>query len=134
MDKISPETRSQVMRQVLSRGNRSTEWRLRSALIRSGIRGWKLSPRDVPGRPDFAFLSKRVLVFVDGCFWHGCARCDRMPTSNIAYWRTKIGRNRDRDKATTALLRRAGWRVIRLWEHQLKSTDLAVRRIYSYLN
>ena len=129
MDSVSPEIRSRVMAQVRSQRNRSTEWRLRSALIRAGIRGWTLNPADVAGKPDFVFRSERVVVFVDGCFWHGCPRCCRMPSSNSAYWERKIKRNTMRDRAVARSLRKDGWRVLRIWEHDLKRIPGVVTRI-----
>jgi DNA mismatch endonuclease (patch repair protein) len=104
MDTVSPETRSRVMARVRSQRNRSTEWRLRACLIRAGIRGWKLNPPDIHGKPDFAFREQRLLLFVDGCYWHGCPKCYRRPSSNMDYWDAKVTRYRSRDAKTTAQL------------------------------
>jgi DNA mismatch endonuclease, patch repair protein len=133
MDTVPPEIRSRVMAKVRSQRNRSTEWRVRAALIRAGIRGWKLNPHDIPGKPDFAFRDERVLVFVDGCYWHGCPKCYRRPSSNRSYWDAKIARNRDRDLRTVARLKRDGWRVLRIWEHQLADIRQTVRKIQAAL-
>jgi DNA mismatch endonuclease (patch repair protein) len=133
MDSVSSQVRSRVMATVQSRRNRSTEWRVRAALIRAGIKGWKLNAGDILGKPDFVFPVERVAVFVDGCFWHGCSRCNRVPNSNVAYWKPKIQRNKTRDRATGRNLRRQGWRVIRVWEHQLKSTEYVLNRIRTCL-
>jgi DNA mismatch endonuclease (patch repair protein) len=129
MDTISPAMRSRVMAQVRSQRNRSTEWRLRASLIRSGIRGWKLNPPDILGRPDFAFLEERLLLFVDGCYWHGCPKCYRRPSSNTDYWDAKVARNRARDVRIGAQLRHQGWRLLRVWEHQLTRTGAVIARI-----
>ena len=129
MDSVSHETRSRVMAQVRSQRNRSTEWRLRLALVRAGIRGWTLNPTDVLGKPDFVFAAQRLVVFVDGCFWHGCPKCKRVPSSNVKYWVPKLRRNRNRDRTVDRSLRNAGWRVLRFWEHQLKHTSSVVARI-----
>lgn len=129
MDTVSPAIRSRVMAQVRSRHNRSTEWRVRALLVRSGFRDWQVNPEDVPGAPDFVFRSKRVAIFTDGCFWHGCPRCKKVPSSNTAYWSGKIGRNRKRDRTTTAALRRQGWTVLRFWEHELSVLENVQRRI-----
>lgn len=129
MDTVSRQTRSLVMSRVKSKGNRSTEWRLRASLIRAGVKGWKVNPRDISGLPDFAFPVEGVVVFTDGCFWHGCPTCKRTPSSNVDYWDRKIRRNRDRDTNVTATLRRQGWKVLRVWEHQLDSLDTVVHRI-----
>jgi DNA mismatch endonuclease (patch repair protein) len=121
MDTVAPAIRSRVMAQVRSQRNRSTEWRVRALLVRSGVRGWQINPEDLPGKPDFVFRAERLVIFTDGCFWHGCPRCKKVPSSNTGYWDRKIARNRKRDRATTAALRRQGWTVLRLWEHDLAS-------------
>lgn len=133
MDTVSPETRSRVMAQVRSQRNRSTEWRLRACLIRGGIRGWTLNPSDISGKPDFAFRNERVLVFVDGCYWHGCPTCYRRPSSHTEYWDAKVQRNRARDVKTTAQLKQDGWRVLRIWEHQLSSMNSVLKKIRTML-
>jgi DNA mismatch endonuclease (patch repair protein) len=133
MDTVSPAIRSRVMAQVRSQRNRSTEWRLRAHLIRAGIHGWKLNSLDIPGKPDFAFSEKRLLLFVDGCYWHGCPKCYRRPSSNTKYWDAKVARNRSRDAKTTSQLRMDGWQVLRIWEHQLSAMDSVLRRIAARL-
>jgi DNA mismatch endonuclease (patch repair protein) len=129
VDSICPETRSRVMAKVRSQRNKSTEWRVRASLIRAGIRGWNMNPQDVCGKPDFVFRRERVVLFVDGCFWHGCRLCNRVPGSNTDYWSRKIARNRTRDRAVAMRLRREGWRVLRIWEHQLSCLAPVVARI-----
>jgi DNA mismatch endonuclease Vsr len=129
MDRVSPETRSRVMAKIRSKRNKSTEWRLRAGLIRAGIRGWSMNAPDVFGNPDFAFRVQRLAVFVDGCFWHGCRACCKTPSSNTAYWEAKIARNRKRDRAVKARLRKDGWRVLRIWEHELKSLGSVLARL-----
>lgn len=133
MDTVSPEIRSLVMARVRSQRNRSTEWRLRAHLIRAGIRGWKLTPPDIRGRPDFAFRDERLLLFVDGCYWHGCPKCYRRPASHIDYWDAKVRRNRARDRKTAAQLKRDGWTVMRIWEHQLSATERLLAKIKAAL-
>jgi len=76
--------------------------------------------KSLPGRPDVVFRAARVAVFLDSCFWHACRRHLRRPASNLAYWEAKIRRNRARDLAVNRLLRSQGWKILRLWEHQLK--------------
>src|SRR3972149_1453924 len=119
-DVFTKAKRSEVMSAVRGRGNRSTEWRLRARLISSGISGWKLHPNDIIGKPDFVFPEKRVAIFIDGCFWHGCKKCRTIPATNRAFWLKKIERNRGRDKEVTHTLGRAGWSVLRFWEHEIK--------------
>lgn len=133
MDTVSPATRSRVMAQVRSQRNRSTEWRLRACLIRAGIRGWKLNPLDIPGKPDFVFRDERLIVFVDGCYWHGCPKCYRRPSSNTEYWDAKVAGNRARDAKVASQLKRDGWRVLRIWEHQLNDLNSVLGKIKRHL-
>ena len=122
--------RSRMMQSVRGRGNRTTELRLRYAMVRAGIKGWQLQVRDLPGSPDFFFAHSRLAVFVDGCFWHGCPRCYRAPSTRSAFWRMKVKRNRSRDAATTADLYQQGIRVLRLWECDLAGRlDQAIARV-----
>ena len=120
---VSP-VRSAAMRAVRSRGNKTTERRLRFALVRSGLRGWSIHATDIPGTPDFFFAEQKLAVFVDGCFWHGCPNCGHLPKSHSGFWQAKIEGNARRDKAVSRQLRRAGFRVMRFWEHEL-SEDLS---------
>lgn len=128
MDNVDAATRSAVMAKVRSRGNRSTESRLRAYLVRTGVSGWILHSSKVLGCPDFIFRDPRVAVFVDGCFWHGCPDCLRLPKSNAEYWRRKVSGNQARDRAVTTQLRQQGWRVLRFWEHDVKARPLKVLR------
>lgn len=109
------------MSRIKHRGNRTTEETFRQLLRLHGLHGWRRH-LPLPGRPDFTFRKQRVVIFIDGCFWHGCQRCSRLPLSNVTYWTVKIGRNKSRDKRTARQLRATGWRVIRVWEHSLKET------------
>ena len=86
-------------------------------------------------RPDFVFLKQRVVVFVDGCFWHGCPIHGTRPKTNAAFWRKKISTNRTRDRLVTRTLRSRGWRVWRIWEHELARKDerRLIRRLFAYL-
>src|SRR5436309_8145539 len=128
MDNVSRAVRSRTMSAVKSTGNRSTEMVLRARLVRAAVRGWRLHARDVAGCPDFVFDERRVAVFVDGCFWHGCPRCHRPPSSNQEYWTRKVARNRGRDLTTSRRLRRDGWAVLRVWEHELKHDPAGVMK------
>jgi DNA mismatch endonuclease, patch repair protein len=120
-DILEPEERSERMRRVRARGNRSTEWKVRAILVRAGLRGWAMHVRSLPGCPDFVFDRRRVAIFVDGCFWHGCQLCRRpLPKTNGKYWRDKILGNRARARAVTRLLQGEGYRVVRVWEHDAR--------------
>jgi DNA mismatch endonuclease (patch repair protein) len=115
--------RSKAMGAVRGSGNRTTERRLRMMLAQAAISGWQVRPPGIIGKPDFVFPNRRLAVFTDGCFWHGCRRCWHASIrSNAAYWTMKLRRNRDRDVATTRKLRRRGWTVLRFWEHEIQSS------------
>lgn len=127
-DVFPKEKRSEIMAAVRSTGNKLTETKLVSIFRRHGVKGWRRHLH-LQGRPDFTFRTERVIVFVDGCFWHGCPKHLRMPASNRAYWEKKIAANRARDRLNTKQLRRAGWKVIRVWEHELDSELGVLRRL-----
>jgi DNA (cytosine-5)-methyltransferase 1 len=125
------ELRSRIMRAVPAK-NTSVEVELRKLLWAAGLRGYRLHDERVPGHPDVIFAPARVAVFVDGCFWHGCAKCYREPKSNQQYWQMKVKRNRERDARVNAACAEQGWRVVRAWEHEIKkSPRLVTRRILS---
>lgn len=104
---------------------------VRACLRAAGLTGYRLHYAKVPGRPDIAFVGKRVAVFVHGCFWHGCPHCQpRKPKRNTWYWLPKLERNKERDAEKTAALRTAGWRVVTLWECRIKrSPEAQVARV-----
>jgi DNA mismatch endonuclease (patch repair protein) len=114
------------MAAIRSKGNKSTEQALRYRLVRAGIRGWHMLDPDVLGKPDFIFEEAGLVLFVDGCYWHGCPKCYRAPSSNQTYWAQKLIRNRGRDRFVTKQLRGQGWQVVRIWEHELKRRPGAV--------
>ncbi|MBK9137468.1 MAG: very short patch repair endonuclease [Verrucomicrobia bacterium] len=147
-DVFTKQKRSQVMARIRSRGNRDTELALAAVFRRHGITGWRrhqrlnvrsrrrrqsaaTSRRTAPGRagadsrlrlrvnPDFVFPKRRLAVFVDGCFWHGCPRHATKPRQHAAFWRKKLAANKARDRKVNRALRAAGWRVLRIWEHEL---------------
>jgi DNA mismatch endonuclease (patch repair protein) len=120
-DKLTRTERSLVMAAVRGRGNRSTELRLRDLFRKLRITGWRRG-YPLPGHPDFVFPKLRMVVFVDGCFWHGCPKHGRRPKSRCEYWNAKIDTNISRDRSVTSRLRLKGWRVIRIWEHELRPT------------
>jgi len=119
-DIFTKKKRSELMSAIRSTGNKSTELKLLAALRSFGITGWRRHQR-VLGRPDFLFRREKLAVFVDGCFWHGCSKCRSLPKTRTAFWREKIRSNVARDKKNNAALRRGGFAVLRIWEHDLKS-------------
>jgi DNA mismatch endonuclease, patch repair protein len=114
MDHVSKEVRSRIMAAVHSRGNTTTELPLAKLLWAAGLRGYR-KHWPVTGKPDFAWPARKVAVFVDGCFWHGC-RCKYLPRTNTEFWRSKIETNKRRDRQVTKALRSEGWTVIRIKE------------------
>lgn len=106
--------------QSVRRSDTTPELALRSALHRMGLR-FRVNRRLLANsrfRADIVFVSARVVVFVDGCFWHGCTEHRKLPIRNSEYWKSKIERNRTRDALTTAALKELGWEVVRVWEHE----------------
>jgi DNA mismatch endonuclease (patch repair protein) len=106
------------------KGNRSRdtkpELKVRRELFRRGLR-YRVAYTPVKGTRrtvDIAFPGARVVVLIDGCFWHGCPEHHRLPATNSDYWETKVTRNKERDTETTDLLTEAGWTVLRFWEHE----------------
>ncbi|HPY31501.1 MAG TPA: very short patch repair endonuclease [Verrucomicrobiota bacterium] len=131
-DVFSKKKRSQVMAAIRANGNKDTELRFAAMLRAHGINGWRRNQR-LPGKPDFIFRSARVAVFVDGCFWHGCRWHCRMPKSRTDFWASKIARNKERDREVGRLLRKRQWRVLRFWEHNLKSPDKVIDKLRTML-
>jgi DNA mismatch endonuclease (patch repair protein) len=153
-DVFTKAKRSQVMSRIRGRGNKETEIALARLLRQNKISGWRRHRRVVVERrkskaggktpsghrrstlvfrltvrPDFVFAKSRTAVFVDGCFWHGCPRHCRMPKGNRAFWKKKLSDNKVRDRLVTRTLRRDGWRVLRIWEHELVPKNLPRLRL-----
>ncbi|HEY8933192.1 MAG TPA: very short patch repair endonuclease [Rariglobus sp.] len=126
-DILTQAQRSALMAKVKGSGNASTELRLVAVFRTLGITGWrrgaslqfKTDKVKFKVRPDFVFRAHKLAVFVDGCFWHGCPIHATQPKQNAKFWREKIARNQARDLLVTRTLRACGWRVLRLWEHEL---------------
>lgn len=132
-DVFAPEKRSAVMRAVKSRDT-APELKVRRAAHALGLR-FRLGRTDLPGKPDLVFPSRRVALFVHGCFWHGhdCPRGARLPETNRAYWQAKIARNTARDLVVRENLRRLGWKHVVIWECQTRNAatlaQLITRRV-----
>jgi DNA mismatch endonuclease (patch repair protein) len=127
MDTLSPTGRSENMRRIRSQDTKP-ELAVRRYLHSRGLR-FRLRPRDLPGKPDLVFRSRKVCVFVHGCFWHGCPRCidgTRAVKSNAEFWKKKIEGNRARDQCNARKLLDRGWYVLKIWECQtIDSVQLA---------
>lgn len=120
---IPPSASSSAVAAAM-RGNKakdtSPELLLRSALWKSGIRGYRKHFKHLPGHPDIAFPRYRLAVFIHGCFWHRCRKCNiPIPRTNTPYWYEKLRRNVERDKRAFRQLEQAGWRTMRLWECEI---------------
>jgi DNA mismatch endonuclease (patch repair protein) len=127
MDVMTPTQRSRCMSKIRGK-NTGPEVALRVALWAEGMR-YRLGAK-LPGRPDLTFPGARVVVFVDGCFWHACPTHATQPKTNAAFWTSKIGRNVERDHKVTAILESDGWLVLRFWEHEVeKSLPSVVERV-----
>jgi DNA mismatch endonuclease (patch repair protein) len=116
-DALTREQRSALMSRVKTRDT-APEVALRRALWAVGVRGWRCHPKSVPGKPDLAWIGRRVAVFVDGAFWHG--HPDHYWGQSGAFWDAKIARNRARDELVNAELAERGWRVVRLWDFEVE--------------
>lgn len=125
MDRISIQARSKNMSAVKSAGNKSTELSLINLFKQEKIKGWRRKIK-IYGKPDFVFPEKRIVVFVDGCFWHGCKKHKTIPKQNNKFWAQKISKNIERDKLVTLTLRKGGWRVVRIWEHDINKRSKKV--------
>lgn len=142
-DVFTKAKRSEVMSRIRGRGNKDTELALAKLLRRHRITGWRrqiqirTSPRPSPQRgegvrvrPDFVFLKLKLAVFVDGCFWHGCPKHATKPKNNRAFWHRKLSMNKQRDGIVNRTLRKASWRVVRIWECDLTKRPVnCLRRI-----
>jgi DNA mismatch endonuclease, patch repair protein len=133
VDRVTPETRSKIMAAV---GTKDTgaEMAVRSLIHRLGYR-YSLRRTDLPGKPDLVFVSRKKVIFVHGCFWHGhSCRYGRLPKSRPGYWRPKIAANKARDRLRVRQLRSEGWSVLTVWQCELKNERLLEARIRSFLD
>lgn len=123
-DGRAPIPRKEATSRVMSanRGkNTKPEITLRRQLKKLKITGASCHPKNVAGRPDIAFLKKRLAIFINGCFWHRCPTCKNpFPKTHKKFWIEKFKANKARDKKKIALLRKNGWRVFVVWEHEIK--------------
>jgi DNA mismatch endonuclease, patch repair protein len=122
-DVFTKAKRSQVMSRIRGRGNKATELALAKIFRAQKITGWRRHQR-IFGKPDFIFPKRKLAVFVDGCFWHSCPKHASRPTTNHAFWLRKLKANQNRDKLVARTLRKMNWRVLRIWEHELKQASL----------
>ncbi len=132
-DVFSKEVRSRVMSRIRSRDTKP-EMLVRKLAHALGFR-FRLHRRDLLGCPDLVFPRRRKIIFVHGCFWHmheGCRKC-RMPKSNRSYWRSKLLLNRDRDRRNKEALESLGWRIMVVWECEVKDIGKLKKRLTAFL-
>ncbi len=128
MDRISKEARSRNMAAIKAGGNKTTELQFIKFLRLNKISGWR---RNSPlyGHPDFVFKKEKTAVFVDGCFWHGCKKHKTIPKTRNKFWSQKIENNKRRDKEVNKYYKSIGWKIIRVWEHDLRLNTLRLFKL-----
>jgi DNA mismatch endonuclease (patch repair protein) len=126
-DMFDRQTRSGIMAKVRS-ANTTPEIRVRKLLHSMGRR-FRLQRRDLPGNPDIVLPKYKTVIFVHGCFWHGCPTCRHArirPVANSEYWESKLNRTLERDKNNVAALGKLGWKVMVIWECETKKRAMPV--------
>ncbi len=128
VDVYSKKKRSWLMGRVRSVGNKSTEGKLIEILKQNEITGWR---RKYPvfGKPDVVLPRSKVTIFIDGCFWHDCPKHGQVPESNRSFWSNKIESNKKRDMVVTKTVKQRGWKVLRIWECELKDEKILKRKM-----
>lgn len=130
MDPIGAERRSEIMRRI-GRKDTPPELAVRRALHQLGLR-FRLHRKDLPGKPDVVLRKWDTVIFVHGCFWHGCPRCyqgHRVPKTNREFWLRKVAKNQARDSRTRDELLSSGWRVLTIWECETADADALTQRL-----
>jgi DNA mismatch endonuclease (patch repair protein) len=133
VDTLTPEQRSERMSRVRNKDTKP-EMLVRRLIHRMGFR-YRLHRRDLPGTPDLVFTKRGKIIFVHGCFWHRHGSCvfTRWPKSKLAFWQPKLIANHERDQANLRALRALGWRVLVLWECQLRHEEKLTRIVRQFL-
>ena len=132
-DVFNPEERSRIMAKVRGE-NTSPERLVRSLIHKMGYR-FRLNVKDLPGKPDIVLKKHKKVIFVHGCFWHqheGCPNAAR-PSSNTEYWNKKLDRNMIRDRENVQKLAYLGWKVLVVWECEIKDREKLVERLKGFL-
>jgi DNA mismatch endonuclease (patch repair protein) len=131
-DTVSKKKRSEIMSKVKSKDSK-IEVDFRKAIWKAGFR-YRKNPTKYFGKPDIVLPKYKTAIFIDSCFWHGCKRHCRLPSARKKYWSAKIERNKERDKEVNRHYRKIGWKVIRVWEHNLlKNFDKSTKEIIKNL-
>lgn len=134
VDPLSPKERSEIMARVRSK-NMRPEIVVRKLVFALGYR-YRLHAKDLPGCPDLVFRPRKKIIFVNGCFWHRHSNCvlARMPKSRLDFWEPKLEGNRLRDQKNNQELAREGWKVLTIWECELKDMARLGQRIARFLD
>ncbi len=135
MDNLTPGRRSENMRRIRDKDT-TPELVARKICRELGFVGYRIHRKDLPGKPDIAWIGRKLAIFVDGCFWHGhdCSEGIRKPKSNQGYWIPKIERNRQRDANNFAALQAMGWKVLVIWECEIKDMSLLSKKFQHFLS
>ena len=133
--KASSEHVSKSMKSNRAKGTKP-ELLFRKALFAAGIRGYRLNWPNIPGSPDIGFVGRKIAIFVNGCYWHRCPKCNLpLPKTNKDFWEKKFLRNIERDKLKRERLQKLGWKVVTIWECEIKKdTTEAVTKVKKALN
>lgn len=126
-DVMTKKQRSYNMSMIKGK-NTQPEIILRRIISAAGLRGYRLHYK-LPGKPDIIFPKKRIAVFIDGCFWHKCPKCFVKPGTNRKFWNKKIDSNVERDRLVNTELKSKDWKVIRIWEHELRKEKIIKHKI-----
>lgn len=135
MDNLDSLRRSENMRRIRSKDTKP-ELVVRKLVRSLGFTGYRIHRKDIPGKPDLAWIGRKLAIFMHGCFWHGhnCKKGIRKPKSRIDYWDSKIERNRQRDHTQQAILESLGWKVLVIWECELKNNGEVAARIQRFMS
>ena len=132
MDTVSKQKRSEIMSRVKSKDSKM-ETLFRKELWKTGLRYRKNSSKYF-GKPDIVLPKYKTTIFVDSCFWHGCKKHCRIPSVRKNYWTQKIARNAERDKKVSKHYKKQGWKIVRIWEHELlEVSDKCISKIVAFL-
>lgn len=138
-DGRAPLPKSESVSRVMSANkgkDTGIELRVRKALMDAAVNGYATHPKNVPGKPDIVFSIDKIAVFIHGCYWHRCPKCNLpLPKTHKRFWREKFERNQTRDKLKVSELRKTGWKVLTVWECEVKKdVEQVVRKITKALN
>ena len=132
VDTVSKKKRSEVMSKVRSKDSK-IEVDFRKAIWKAGFR-YRKNPKGYFGKPDLVLKKYKTVIFIDSCFWHGCKKHCRIPSTRKEYWIPKIKRNKKRDKEVNRYYKKEGWKVVRVWEHELnKNFNKIIEKAIKFL-